>query len=226
MPHVHHTLTSGAVVGVSSAGKPFSRRLVVLCQPFEFGGAFDPQPLTTNSFDLHIFVIDPVRPDAEVTTDELAFTPEMHANLILEYMQYVLHTARAVTGVDYGHIGVIGWGTGCKTAASLIEQGSTLIDRAALVQPNMPLSEEILQAATANHATGMRGRVQRAIEERDSRTAPALIDDATAAIHANPSSETFALPETLTIDVSDATSPLHVLTSNWASILQHVEQRA
>lgn len=109
MPHVRYTLPSGNVVGVSSAGKPLSRRLVVMCQPFDFGGAFDPDPLTTAAYDLRLLTIDPVIPDAHGTRDSTStVTPAEHAGLILEYMQDVLNTARQISGLDYERIGVGG----------------------------------------------------------------------------------------------------------------------
>ena len=136
MPNVHHTLPSGTVVGVSNAGNSLSRRLVVMCQPFEFGGAFDPDPLTTGAFDVRLLTVDLVIPDSDRATDERpAVTSEQHAALIVEYMQEVVRTAKTLSGFDYEHIGVIGWGTGCITATELGETHPAIIDKMVLVQP-------------------------------------------------------------------------------------------
>jgi len=226
VPNVHHTLPSGTVVGVSNAGNSLSRRLVVMCQPFEFGGAFDPDPLTTGAFDVRLLTVDLVIPDSDRATDERpAVTSEQHAALIVEYMQEVVRTAKTLSGFDYEHIGVIGWGTGCITATELGETHPAIIDKMVLVQPGAALRASELAEILPGQPAGLDGRIGRALKERTIEPAPALIttprDDS-----ANRAPTATQLPHDATLRITEPDrDPLGVLVAHWPTVLSHVESR-
>lgn len=211
------------MVGVSSAGKPLSRRLVVMCQPFDFGGAFDPDSLTTAAYDLRLLTIDPVIPDAHGTRDSTStVTATEHAGLILEYMQDVLNTARQISGPDYERIGVIGWGTGAITVTELLATKPAIVDRVALIQPGTSVDPGG-RPGSDDAAVGLQGRVERGLQERHLITAPPLSATQTRRIEIG---QVAQLPDDAVLHINQPTSaPLEALTTNWSAILEHVERR-
>jgi len=189
-----------------------------MCQPFEFGGAFDPDPLTTAAFDLRLLTVDPVIPDDEtVTGDTPAVTSAQHAALIVEYLQEVLRTAKNLSNFDYGRVGVVGWGTGCITATELAETHPSIIDRIALVQADRTTHATELADALPAEPTGLEGRIERALDERAIEPAPTLVSAPGVA-------EPDRLPREATLRVTErGGKPLDVLVAHWPAVLSHIE---
>lgn len=245
MPDLHVTLPSGVTVGVSHAGKSFARRIVLMCNPADLGGVVDPDPLITAERDVRLLTVDPVTLDEQ---DETHIGPEQHAELIAEYVHYVRRTAHQLGEFEYGPIGVVGWGTGALTAIALASAEPNLIDRLALVQPGFrigPLSHpEPVDPYTESHATGLDGRIQRALHERELPESPELTDEHATSVYARwldtlhrfppgqlyhlhtdatnapPINEPF--PAELTDYEARTDGALDTLTHHWRSVVTHV----
>jgi pimeloyl-ACP methyl ester carboxylesterase len=134
------TLASGRTVGVSAAGDPASNRLVAFCHPTPGAGGFDPDPHVTERSGVHLVMLD--RPGYGASEPLLPHEPATvgrQADDLAEYLRASLSAARNQAGVDFGSVGVVGWGTGGMVALSLAARHPELVDRVAAVSTAAPV---------------------------------------------------------------------------------------
>lgn len=144
-------LESGRGIGISAAGDPGARRLVVLCHPTPGAGGLDPDPLVTGPWGVHLLsldrpgygVSDPLSSDSEATF-------EHRADDIAEYVRRSEDQAHETQRVDFGAVGVVGWGTGGRVALAFAARHPDLVDRVTVVGTSSPKRSK--PASRGSHA--------------------------------------------------------------------------
>jgi pimeloyl-ACP methyl ester carboxylesterase len=142
------TLRSGRSLGLSATGDPIARRLVLFCHPTPGAGLFDPDPVITSKWGVHVVMLDrPGYGPTPLEGDEGADargrggeppTIQHRADDLAEYLQSAADAARGAGGVAFGSVGVVGWGTGGMVALSLAGRHPELVDRVATVNTAAP----------------------------------------------------------------------------------------
>ncbi|RKR73294.1 alpha/beta fold hydrolase [Frondihabitans australicus] len=132
-------LSSGRGVAFSASGDALARRLVVFCLPTGMAGAFDPDPLITDTWGVRLITLDrPGYGSSAVLPLGEAPSIDGRTDDVAEYIQTAETVADEVSKADFGKIGVIGWGAGAEFAAALAARHPELVDRLALVAPRAP----------------------------------------------------------------------------------------
>lgn len=173
-------LPGGRKIGVSAAGDPLARRLVVLCHPTPGAGGFDPDPLVTDRWGVHLLSIDrPGYGASEPLGEHESSSYEARADDIAAFISSSERTAQSVSGTDFGKIGVVGWQSGGLTALWLAARHPHLVDRLALIdtpspenplpiEPGGPLTLAQLGIADGDPVLdrpGLRNRLGRMLDE-------------------------------------------------------------
>lgn len=149
MTHHVHELHDGRHVGITGLGDPDATRLVLFCHPSPGAGGFDPDPTVTATAGVRI--IAPDRPGYGASDPVVADSASAESWLadLDDYLRSVESTARSVSDVDFGRIGVIGWGTGAVYASALAGRHSELVERLVLVEPTAPTRQRLAESAPA-----------------------------------------------------------------------------
>ncbi|MDY0914343.1 alpha/beta hydrolase [Rathayibacter festucae] len=143
-------LRSGRGIGVSAAGDPIADRLVVFCHPTPGAGGFDPDPLVTGPWGLHLLILDRPGYGASDPVDARHGRVQDRADDLAEYLRRSERTARDVDGARFGSVGVVGWGSGGVFALSLAARHPDLVDRIAIVgTPAPPQAGALVHPTTA-----------------------------------------------------------------------------
>ncbi|WP_368496307.1 alpha/beta fold hydrolase [Herbiconiux sp. A18JL235] len=147
------TLPSGQTVGVSAAGDPLAERIVLFCLPTPGAGLFDPDPLVTSRWGVHLVTLDrpgygSTPPLAEQGSGSGSGSGSggrsdrtgIHdrADDLAEYLVHARVVARDSGAGDLGPVGVVGWGTGGMVALSLAARHPQLVDRVVTFQTAAP----------------------------------------------------------------------------------------
>ncbi len=138
MAHHLTTLPSGDTVGFSAAGDPMAERLVLFCLPTPGAGLFDPDPIVTNTWGVHLVSID--RPGYGSTPLGLhgGVTIQDRADDLAAFLTASRESAQSSGATVFGPVGIVGWGTGGMVALSMAARHPHLVDRVATFQTAAP----------------------------------------------------------------------------------------
>ncbi|MBW4031964.1 MAG: alpha/beta hydrolase [Acidobacteria bacterium] len=142
MTHHQHELRDGRRLGVTGLGDPDATRLVLFCHPSPGVGGFDPDPTVTATIGVRVIVLD--RPgyggsDPMPEGDAV----ESWISDIDEYLRSIEANASTVSSIDFGRIGVVGWGVGALYATALAGRYPHLVEGLVLVEPTAPTRERL-----------------------------------------------------------------------------------
>lgn len=149
MSDVLTTLPSGRSVALNAFGDPAADRLVVICHPSPGSSGFDPDPIITNRWGVHLVGLD--RPGYGGTDPLPAgahHSLSERADDVADFIAGDERNADQISAADMQHCGVIGWGTGAVVAAALAARHPDLVDRLALVSAPAPAHAEKLARRT------------------------------------------------------------------------------
>lgn len=133
-------LASGRGVGISAAGDPVSRRLVVFCHPTPGASGFDPNPPVTTDSGAHLLSLDrPGYGASDPLPEDVQPLVQDRADDLAEILEKS-ETSAGRSGTDFGSIGVVGWSSGGAVALSLAARHPHLVDRLAIVGTPAPSS--------------------------------------------------------------------------------------
>jgi pimeloyl-ACP methyl ester carboxylesterase len=134
-------LQDGRRIGVRSFGDPGASRIVLLCHPAPGSSGFDPDPLVTDSWAVHLIGID--RPgygtSDPLPDDEPPRIPD-RAEDVVAYLDAFRHEAETSGSRAPRRIGVVGWSAGGRVALALAARHPDLVDRVAVVATPAPNS--------------------------------------------------------------------------------------
>ncbi|HEX3680587.1 MAG TPA: alpha/beta hydrolase [Galbitalea sp.] len=132
-------LRSGRKLGISGFGDPKSRRIVLLSVPPPGSGAFDPDPLVTDRFDVHVVVVDrPGHGGSDSIEDAERPSVTQAADDIADYLSESHLVATVGEPGIARAVGVVGWGWGGATALSFAARNPLLVDRVTVVGTPSP----------------------------------------------------------------------------------------
>ncbi len=138
MANISFTLASGRRVGVSTLGDADAERVVVFCHSAPGSSIFDPDPLVTNTRNVHILALD--RPGYG-SSDPLPAgewpSIQRYADDIAEYLHFLRRDEGSI-GVRPGPVGIAGWSAGGRVALALAARHPELVDRVAIVATPAP----------------------------------------------------------------------------------------
>lgn len=133
------TLAGGRRIGVRGFGDPAASRIVLLCHPAPGSGGFDPDPLVTDQWAVHLLGVD--RPGYG-TSDPL---PEDEPSRIVDraedlvaYLGEIRGEAESTGRRVPRSVGVVGWSAGGRIALALAARHPDLVDRVAVVGTPAP----------------------------------------------------------------------------------------
>ena len=143
MADVHATLPDGRTVGLNAFGDPMADRLAVICHPTPGSSAFDPDPVVTNRWGVHLIGLDrPGYGGSQPMPAGSHHSLSERSDDVADFIARDERNADRISNTDMKHCGVIGWGTGAIVAASLAVRHPDLVDRLALVSPPAPSKAE------------------------------------------------------------------------------------
>ncbi|WP_345762125.1 alpha/beta fold hydrolase [Diaminobutyricibacter sp. McL0608] len=139
MANLTFTVASGRRVGVTSLGDPDAERLIVFCHSAPGSSVFDPDPLVTNTRNVHVVALD--RPGYGASDPLPAgHWPSItrYADDVAEYLRLVQRDEAAI-GVDRPRtVGIAGWSAGGRVALAIAARHPELVDRVAIVATPAP----------------------------------------------------------------------------------------
>ncbi|TPW77483.1 alpha/beta fold hydrolase [Schumannella soli] len=133
-------LPSGRWAGVSGLGDPIARRLVIACHPLGTASGFDPDPMLTDHWGVHILSFDrpgygasdPWREGEQPSVT--AWADDIAGAVLRDLEEADRNAAQTVTN----HIGILGWGGGGAYALALAARFGDRVDRLALIGTQRP----------------------------------------------------------------------------------------
>lgn len=174
----------GRRLGFFGTGDPSANRLVLLCHPTPGCASFDPDPLVTDRWGVHLVALDrPGYGSSDPLDDPSAASMVERADELASFIEQAANEAGKASPADFSSIGVIGWGTGGAVAAALAERHPDHVDRLALVATPAPrdVRKTARRAIIAPHSLealhvapddpdldrrmGLRNRTERMLEE-------------------------------------------------------------
>jgi pimeloyl-ACP methyl ester carboxylesterase len=135
-------LHDGRRIGVTAFGDPVAERVVLFCHPAPGAGGFDPDPVVTSSWGVH--VLSPDRPGYGSSTplaDERRPSIGRWADDLAEYVEFVIEQAREAGNTPLHRIGVVGWSAGGRIALALAAKYKGLVDRVSVIATPAPHTE-------------------------------------------------------------------------------------
>lgn len=149
MTNEQFALNDGRSIGVSAFGDAWARRLVVLCAPSPGSGVFDPDPVTTNTWGLHLIACDrPGYGGSDLMHNGDPITIQGFADDLAQTLRRMESRADAAgRRNEMFPVGLVGWGYGASVALSLAARHSDLVDVAVIVDARSP--KELRNEASA-----------------------------------------------------------------------------
>jgi pimeloyl-ACP methyl ester carboxylesterase len=139
-------VASGRMLGLFGAGDPLADRLVLMCHPTPGSATFDPDPLVTDRWGVHLAAVDRLGYGAsDALADPSTASMRELVDDIAAFLGDTMRTADRISGSDMAQVGVIGWGTGAAVAAALAERHPERVDKLAIV--SAPGERDIPKAA-------------------------------------------------------------------------------
>jgi pimeloyl-ACP methyl ester carboxylesterase len=130
---------SGRWLGFFGTGDPLADRLVVLCHPTPGCATFDPDPLITDRWGVHLVGLDrPGYGASDPLDDPSESSMVERAEELARFIEQAAKEAGRVSSADFSSVGVVGWGAGGAVAAALAERHPEHVDRLALVGTPAP----------------------------------------------------------------------------------------
>lgn len=149
MSNVRTSLPSGAEAGVVALGDPAAHRIVVLCHPTPGAADFDPDPVVTTRWGVHVVALDRpgygASPALDAGTDA---SMTARADDVAAFVRRVESNADRVSDAELTRFGVVGWGTGGLLAAAIAARHPGRVDCLAMIDTPAPDRAE----ATARRA--------------------------------------------------------------------------
>ena len=131
----------GRAIGLTGMGDPLADRLVLFCHPSPGTGAFDPDPSITLAWGVHFIGLDrPGYGGSDPLPHGTAPTFSGHADDLADFIERSLRNAHEIEPVNFGQIGIVGWGTGGLVALALAARHPHLVDRVAVLDTPAPKS--------------------------------------------------------------------------------------
>jgi len=130
----------GITLGLSAYGDPLADRVVLLLHPTPGASVFDPDPLLTGRWGLHLLAVD--RPGYGASPPLPAGRPPSvagFADTVADLLRRSERVADEQTPSTFGAVGAVGWGTGGIYALALAARHPDLVDRLALVDTPRPV---------------------------------------------------------------------------------------
>jgi len=132
MSDTQFTLASGRKIGVSSYGDPTANNIVLFCNPTGAAGSYNPDPLVTDRYNVHVITIDrPGFGGSDPWDDAIPPSVDACAEDLAQYLSISGIAKRRANGEM--SVGVIGWGWGGATALSFAATHLDEHDRVAIV---------------------------------------------------------------------------------------------
>lgn len=134
-------LASGRRIGVQSFGDPAATRIVLHCHPAPGSGGFDPDPVVTGSWAVHLVGVDrPGYAASEPLPEDEPPRIVDRAEDLVEYLDQIRTEAESSGSRMPREIGVVGWSAGGRIALALAARHPDLVDRVAVIATPAPNS--------------------------------------------------------------------------------------
>jgi pimeloyl-ACP methyl ester carboxylesterase len=146
MTHYIHRMRDGRGIGVTGLGDPDATRLVLFCHPAPGVSGFDPDPTVTSTIGVRVVGLDRPGYGASDPLPDASRPMERWIDDVDEYLRTIESNARTVSTIDFGSIGVVGWGAGALYACALAGRYPQLVEGLVLVEPTAPTHERLSES--------------------------------------------------------------------------------
>jgi pimeloyl-ACP methyl ester carboxylesterase len=134
-------LEDGRRIGVQAFGDPAASRIVLLCHPAPGSAQFDPDPVVTADWAVHLIGVErPGYGSSDPLPDDVAPRIPDRADDLAAYLDHVRVEAESSGHRAPRAVGVVGWSAGGRVALALAARHPDLVDSVAVVATPAPNS--------------------------------------------------------------------------------------